>query len=47
MGFYVIFMVCEDGSSWHVEMVFFMVRGDGFILRISVVLDKGLVYAFI
>ena len=47
MGFLVIFMVCGDGSSWYVEMVFFMVFGYGFILRTNGVLGKGVVYAFI
>ena len=47
MEFLVIFMVCEDGSSWYVEMVFFMVYGDGYILRTHKVLGKGVVYAFI
>ena len=43
----VIFMVCGDRSSWYVEMVFFMVYGDGYILRTYGVLGKGVVYAFI
>ena len=42
-----IFMVCGDGSSWYVEMVFFMVCEDGCILRTHRVLGKGVVYAFI
>ena len=40
-------MVCGDGSSWYVEMVFFMVYGDGCILRTYGILGKGVVYAFI
>ena len=48
IGFLVMFMVCGDGSSWYVEMVFFfMVYGDGFILRTYGVLGKGVVYTFI
>ena len=47
MGFLVIFMFYGDGSSWYVEMVFFMVCGDGCILRTNGVLGKGVVYAFI
>ena len=47
MEFLVIFMVCGDGSSWYVEMVFFMVYGDGCILRTHRVLGKAVVYAFI
>ena len=55
MGFLVIsmvcgdgfFMWCGDGSSWYVEMVFFMVCQDGCILRTNGVLHKGVVYAFI
>ena len=43
----VIFMVCGDGSSWYVEMVFFMMYGDGCILKTYGVLCKGVVYAFI
>ena len=42
-----IFMVCGYGSSWHVEIIFFMVCGDGFIFRANGVLGKGVVYAFI
>ena len=42
------FMVSGDVfSSWCVEMVFFMVCGDGCILRTYGVLGKGIVYAFI
>ena len=37
-------MVCGDGSSWYVEMVFFMVCGDGCILRTHMVLGKGVFY---
>ena len=47
MGFLVIFMVCGDGSSWYIEMVFFMVYGDGCILRTYGVLGKGVFYAFV
>jgi hypothetical protein len=47
MEFLVIFMVRGDGSSQYVEMVFFMVFGDGCILRHNEVLGKGVVYAFI
>ena len=47
MGFLVIFMVCVDDSSWYVEIVFFMVCGDGCILRNNGVLGKGVVYDFI
>ena len=47
MGFLVIFMVCGYLSSWYVEMVFFMVFGDGCIFRTHRVLGKGVVYAFI
>ena len=47
MGFLVISMVCGDVSSWYVEMVFFMVCGDGCILRTHKVLGKGVIYAFI
>ena len=45
--FLVIFMVCGDVSSWYVEMGFFMVCGDGCILRNNRVLGKGVNYAFI
>ena len=47
MGFLVIFIVCGYGSLWYEEMVFFMVCGDGCILRTNGILGKGLVYAFI
>ena len=47
MEFLVIFMVYGDGSSWYVEIFFFMVCGDGCILRTYGVLGKGVVYAFI
>ena len=47
MGFLVIFIVCRDGSSWYMEIVFFMVHGDGCILRTYRVLDKCVVYDFI
>ena len=41
------FLVSGDGSSWYVEMVFFMVCGDGCILRTYGVFGKGVVYTFI
>ena len=41
------FAWCTLFSSWYVEMVFFMVYGDGCILRTYVILGKGVVYAFI
>ena len=47
MGFLIIFMVYGDGSLWYVEMVFFMVCGDGCILRTNGDLGKGVVYTFI
>ena len=47
MGFLVIFMVCRDISSWYVDMIFFMVCGDGCILSTNGVLGKGVVYYFI
>ena len=47
MGVLGILMVWGDSSSWNVEMVFFMVCGDGFILRTYRVLGKGVVYDFI
>ena len=47
MEFLAIFMVCGDGSSRYVDMDFFMVFGDGCILRTNEVLGKGVVYAFI
>ena len=42
-----IFAWCTWLSSWCVEMIFFMVYGDGCILRTYRVLGKGVVYAFI
>ena len=47
MGFLFIFIVCGDGSSWYVEMVFFIACGDGCILRTYGVLGKGVVYVII
>ena len=47
MKFLFIFMVCGDGSSWYVEMVFFIVCGDDCTLRTCGVLGKGVVYDFI
>ena len=47
MEFLVIFMVCGEGSSWYVEIVFFMAYGDGCILRIHRVIGKGVVNTFI
>ena len=41
------FAWCTWLSSWCVEMVFFMVYGDGCILRTNEVFGKGVVYAFI
>ena len=47
MEFLAIFMVCGDGSSCYVEMVFFMVYGDGCILRTHRVVGEGVIYASI
>ena len=40
-------MVYGDGFAQYVDMVFFMVCGDGCVLRTHGVLRKSVVYAFI
>ena len=42
MGFLVIIMMCGDGSSWYVKMVFFMVCGDGSSWCVEMAMSRGL-----
>ena len=47
MNILVIIMVCGDGSSWYIEMGFFMVCEGCCIFRTHKVLSNGVVDGFI